>query len=201
MKGDLLIELKRSTNSQATKFKEKIKSILVEQAEVKILTHETLIEVKDLDEVTTKEDVFNALAENLANTSVMKALTIKSLRKAYSGTQTATVSLPAEAAKQLIEIGKVRIGWVVCRIREKLNPTKCYKCMEFGHIAKTCKSSSDWSKHCLRCGKSGHIAKLCNEEPKCLLCQGKEGIDNNHLTGSRRCPSYQRAWRELLLKQ
>lgn len=39
------------------------------------------------------------------------------LRKAYSGTQKATVRLPASIANNLSDAGKVKVGWIVYPLR------------------------------------------------------------------------------------
>ena len=75
------------------------------------------------------------------------------------------LSLPTRIANEIIKNNKIKIGWVNCRIREKVSPIKCYKCLEYGHIIKTCKSLIDRSKNCLKCGQHGHFIKsYMNEE-------------------------------------
>ncbi|GBP95660.1 hypothetical protein EVAR_67866_1 [Eumeta japonica] len=59
----------------------------------------------------------------------------ESMKKiAARGTQTASVTLAAVTAQKVVgEYGKIRIGWVNCRIRTVLRPVRCYKCEHFGH--------------------------------------------------------------------
>ncbi|XP_041451990.1 uncharacterized protein LOC121405377 [Drosophila obscura] len=52
--------------------------------------------------------------------------------------------------------------------------------MEFGHMARQCRSETDRSKMCRRCGKEDHLAKDCELDPKCMICKGKTG-DWRHL--------------------
>ena len=60
--------------------------------------------------------------------------------------------------------GKVIIGWVNCR--DRLRTTKCYRCHQFGHQEKDCKSEVDRSKECFRCGKEAHKAGDCDTNKK-----------------------------------
>ena len=152
------------------------------------------IEIEDIDEATTKDDIYEALCKELeAN---IEKTAIHSLRKAYKCTQTAMVQIPKDAAITLLKRGRLRIGWVNCRIREKVDPIKCFKCWAFGHKARECKGT-DRSKCCLRCGEVGHSRKSCKRnEPKCVLCSTKE----NHPTGSFGCTAYQEAMKALKKK-
>lgn len=92
---------------------------LGDDASVKTFTHRILVECKDIDEVTTKEEVYNAI-KSLPGLEGIESSDITGLRPAYAGTQTATISLPAPKAKKLIQLGKVKVGWVNCRIRERV---------------------------------------------------------------------------------
>lgn len=83
------------------------------------LSQETMVECKDLDEITTKEDICQALIEQFAIES-LEDWAIKSIRKAYGGTQTAIISLSIATVHKLIEPGRVTIEWTVC----KLNTTE-----------------------------------------------------------------------------
>ena len=129
-----------------------IASGLNESATVTALTHKEKVTIMDIDEVTGVAEVIEAIAVQLGPGCVAPD-TVK-LRKSYCGTQAATVALPPGAADKLIKAGKLRIGWVNCRVR--LPIVRCYRCLEQGHIARSCKSTSDRSKQCFQCGKEGH---------------------------------------------
>lgn len=147
-KGELLLELNKPAHQNTGEFRQKIEEVLGPAADVRALTHEIALEIKDIDEVTTKDDVYTALLNLSDDFKTLQKSTIKSMRKAYGCTQTAVVGLGAGLANRLLEIGKIRIGWVVCRIREKLTPKRCYKCMDFGHNAAKCRSQHNNSDKC-----------------------------------------------------
>ena len=184
-KGELLFQLNH-TEVNAAEFQKTISEALGTRAEVKALAQRMTIECKDIDEITTKEDISAAIGAQFGNEPI--PLEAISLRKAYGETQTATISLPTERARKLLEAGRIKIGWVLCRIREKATITKCFKCLEFGHVAKYCKSEVDRSDLCRRCGSEGHIAKNCNKEPSCMFCRNDQTKDASHIAGSNRCP-------------
>ncbi|KAL7724943.1 hypothetical protein ACLKA6_002307 [Drosophila palustris] len=178
--GELLLQL-NSSGEDTSAFKTLIGETLGETAEIRSLSHRVTIECKDLDEITTAKDIVDALRSQMGITDA--AVDDINLRKGYGGTQTASIRLPAESARKALSAVLLKVGWVRCRLRERVNITKCYRCLEFGHLAKQCRSEVDRSKLCRRCGKDGHLAKDCKEEPQCMFCKGK-GSDWKHIAGS-----------------
>ena len=75
---------------------------------------------------------------------------------------------------------KVRVGWMAIKVRPFTpNPTRCFKCQRFGHVANNCKGK----ERCGRCSLEGHNSKSCKAEtPKCAGC------GNEHEAWSRSCP-------------
>lgn len=201
MAGDIILILDKASKENTAKFCTAIKSSLGEEAAIESRVQQVTLEIKDLDETITKEEIVEALQRDLNKTDV-KIDAIKTIRKAYGGTQTALVNLPVETAKKLAEIGKLRIGWVVCRVRELIIPTKCYRCWHYGHLAKNCKSDVDRSTSCIKCGKQGHKADKCNSKPHCILCSESKGEKaSEHIAGSSRCAAYKRAYQKCLQRK
>lgn len=75
-----------------------------EAAKVQLSKNRVVFERKDLDELNTKEEIYQALS--------------RWLREAYGGTQTVLISLTLEVGKRAITAWKVQIGQVV-------DPTVC----------------------------------------------------------------------------
>jgi len=192
-KGDLLLELGEDVHPKELGFQTALENSLGTEAKIQTLTQidEVMVEIKDIDEATTKIDVHEAIAAKFMDAKDLPIECIKSLRAAYRGTQTAVVAVPSSIAKVMKTEGKVRIGWVICRIREKKLPLRCFKCWQYGHIAKSCRCDVDRSGLCYKCGGNGHRVKECNEEANCMLCQ--ERANHNHIAGSARCPAYMEA--------
>lgn len=199
-RGELLLQLNKSAHENVNIFKHSVENTLGSSAEVRALTHEIFVEIKDIDEITTGEDVLEALRNVSDNFESLTLSCIKSIRKAYGGTQTATIALSAGLANHLIKTSKIRIGWVVCRIREKIRPIRCYKCFDFGHTTHKCKSQLDYSDKCLQCGGIGHKIGMCPNKPSCLLCK-KENENGDHVAGCMACPYYKKAVQLLRLRK
>ncbi|CAD7089637.1 unnamed protein product [Hermetia illucens] len=185
-KGDLMLELEKSPGKTVENFFGKVEKSLGEEAQVRARKQELVIECKDIDEITTKEDIRDALEKQFGPLGLQDSA-IRGLRKAYGGTQTATISLPTEAAFKLLVAGKVKIGWVVCRLREQVSLKRCFRCLEFGHIAAKCIGDCDRSKCCRKCGGEGHMFRECKAEPECMLCKenksGNRKLDASGMKG------------------
>lgn len=193
-KGELLLELKGNTDVNSSNFKEITEMALQSTAEVRTLCQEVSIQCCDIDEITTAEEICAAIEEQIPAVGAVRRSAVKSLRLMRDGTQTAQISLPAKAAHTLIAAGHIRVGWVRCRIRERISPTQCFRCLEYGHLARSCKNAIDRTNVCRRCSESGHIAKTCTAQPKCAICDTKAG--SAHATGSYQCPAYKKAVRD-----
>lgn len=190
-KGELLFELKKDPMIRSSAFRELIANSLGSEGNVRALTQEAVVECRDLDEITTVDELRDALASQCALGEVQ--MTIR-LRRAYGGTQIAAIRLPVEAANKMVEVGKVKVGWSVCPLRLtpriKKQMERCFKCMAFGHQARNCKGP-DRSGLCRKCGEEGHVARDCTKQPRCLLCKPEDG--NDHATGGFQCPAYKKA--------
>lgn len=188
-KGELLLGLARDCRD-GEQHGSKLGVALGEAFGVRFARNSVTVECRDLDEATTRDEVALALAK--AGCSV-RAGDVVGLRKAYGGTQTATVRVAAEEAKGLLECGRVRIGWVFSRVREPQRLVRCYRCLEFGHISRNCTGPEDRSKICWKCGGEGHKAIECQGSPCCLICKTSSPSQANHATGGKGCPAFRRA--------
>ncbi|XP_054089783.1 uncharacterized protein LOC128922628 [Zeugodacus cucurbitae] len=193
VKGEILIQLKDAQMKNTGEFKTDISKVLGEQAQIRALTHEVMVEIRDLDEITTKEDIAEAIQSQIKELKHFDKDSIKNIRSAYLGTQTATISLPAREARILLEARKIKIGWVVCRVRTKQILRRCFRCLEYGHFAKSCSNPDDRSKCCVKCGETGHFAKTCTKKPSCTVCKKNGRQNTDHQIGSTKCPIYQEA--------
>ncbi|CAB0030690.1 unnamed protein product [Trichogramma brassicae] len=122
-----------------------------------------MIEIRDLDECATKEEIAEALSTSLGAPSLNKEV-VRTLRKAYAGTQAAVAALPDDLAAKALKLGHIQIGWVNCRIRGREDAPSCYRCWSPGHVSARCKGP-DRSAHCFRCGQEGHQIKDCKNNP------------------------------------
>lgn len=106
---------------------------------------------------------------------------IKALRPLRGGRQAATIIANEDIIKKLTQIKKVKIGFTMADIKERVASIKCNRCWESGHMAKEC-MNEDRSQKCRNCTKEGHKVKDCTENSYCLNCK-TEG----HRTASDGC--------------
>lgn len=189
-KGEMLFELKKDPEVKSSAFKQLVEKSLGEEANVRALSQETVVECRDLDEITTEDELRGALKVQCGLDVPM----VIRMRKTYGGMQTAAIRISTLAAKKLLETATVRVGWSICPLRATPRVTKqmerCFKCMGFGHHARNCEGP-DRSKLCRKCGEEGHIANDCAKPARCMLCKRQD--ENNHVTGGYRCPEYKKA--------
>ncbi|XP_064538897.1 uncharacterized protein LOC135428729 [Drosophila montana] len=141
-------------------FRNLVGETLSENPEVRTLSHRVSIECKDLDEITTREDICEALRGQIQIFNI--APENINLRKEYGQTQTAT-------------------------IRQRKVLKMPFQCLELKHLTRHCKSELDRSNLCRRCGGEDHLAKDCKQETQCMLCKDRNN-DPKHIVGSGRCP-------------
>lgn len=141
--------------------------------------------ITEIEEGAEKDDVSDILIKELGLSP--SDLRLNDFRPSRFGTKMVTAYLPVKAATDLIGIGRIRIGWTFCRVKEKIDPDFCSRCQRFGHTAKACKESTPAKKMCMRCGSVDHVGSSCNEPEFCFTCQEK-----GHRANSMRCNQYRK---------
>uniref|UniRef100_T1HVK9 CCHC-type domain-containing protein n=1 Tax=Rhodnius prolixus TaxID=13249 RepID=T1HVK9_RHOPR len=189
--GDILVELGRNTKDK-TAFEMAIVKALQEKATVSQLEPKDSVEIRDLDSLSSEEEVVDAIKAQLGEDvgDVKVHLTKPNNR----GLKVAVVQLNVRGASELAKGGFIKIGWVRCRVRRRAVVKRCFKCLGFGHIAGVCKGP-DRSSLCYKCGGMGHVAKECNGKESCMLCTERNLTQEacQHPPGSGRCVVFREA--------
>ena len=107
-KGEILFELKNKPSVRSVAFKQLVEKSLGEEANVRALSQETVIECRFLDEITTEDELRSALSGSCDSSDVPMVIR---MRKSYGGTQTAVIRLSTSAANKLLEVSKIKVGW------------------------------------------------------------------------------------------
>lgn len=153
--GGLLIEINGSVDS-AKRVKVEVELSLGPTVKVRLADNTVPVEVRDLDELTPREEIPEALLDQ----DRQNGAKVVSIRKTYGDAQTAIVMLPTEPAKRLCTAGRLRVGVVYARVRPTELRTQCYKCLTFGHLSHKC-AGPDRSRCCWRCERTGHFSREC----------------------------------------
>uniref|UniRef100_A0ABD2WN04 CCHC-type domain-containing protein n=1 Tax=Trichogramma kaykai TaxID=54128 RepID=A0ABD2WN04_9HYME len=180
--GAMVLQLRKGVQN-ASALGTELDGVLEDAATASALSHRTVLEIRDFHECATREEICAALCHQLG-VAKLEPDVVRSLRKAYAGTQTAVIDLPDELAAKAIRLGHLRVGWVSCRVRERAEASRCFRCWEFDHVAARC-VGPDRSKLCYQCGQDGHRSKTCRNAPVCLLCRGPDA--GGHATISPSC--------------
>jgi hypothetical protein len=132
------------------------------------------------------------LADKMRDTPLEKFLSSTKLShksgKKNSDTCNYIIEVSASIRKALITNDRVFVNWSSCPVRDFTLVTRCFKCQQYGHAAKTCKMEVNICGHC---GVVGHSIKECTkvaDSPKCATCMHfKKPCD--HETGNAECPA------------
>ncbi|KAK9738757.1 hypothetical protein QE152_g9623 [Popillia japonica] len=186
-KGELLLKVQNGPDKAET-LKREITEKLPSTVAAKVVTNKVL-HMKGLVEVTTLEEVVDVIAREISVSA--DTFKVRSLRPAFGNKQNpafgnkqnVTVIMPAAAAGKLIRMQKIKIGWMRCRIEDREEDKKCYRCWEHGHFKAECKGPNR-ERLCMKCAGEGHKANECQNSPYCIHCKG-EGRQSE----SFKCPT------------
>ncbi|KAM8702705.1 hypothetical protein ACLKA7_000835 [Drosophila subpalustris] len=184
--GEVLLQMSKTADDATSKLHHAVQKALGESANVTVISDKVRLEIRDLPEWASAEDVTLAILKHMEGDLPVESA--PKLRKGYRGTQIASMFLNKAIAVTLLALRDIRIGWALCSIRSTVDPRRCYKCLEFGHTAARCRSKHDASKKCFNCGGEGHSSKDCTHMASCILCTRAGAQNKAHNTLSKGCP-------------
>jgi hypothetical protein len=147
--NEILLVIKGDAK-KAGSLREEIKAKV---SEADVLVKSRLVEffLTGMNEATTEADLGTTLqAEAGENVHIE----VKAMWPGRQGRQTARVEMQKEAAWEILGRGRVKVGWLMCKVWKRTEVPLCCRCLEHGHIARDCKGE-DRSGACLNCGKEG----------------------------------------------
>lgn len=144
------------------------------------------IRIVDLDETVSKQDVLAAVSGKTG--CPPEQIRMGEVRHGEWGNGVVHLSLPVDYARQLVEAGRLLIGWTGARIHAlQEKPLRCFRCMGLGHARPLCQSEVERNALCFRCGKAGHMAHSCGAEKlHCAVC-ADAGRPSEHYMGGAYC--------------
>lgn len=191
--GHVLLELASNTKGREA-FSQNLRSAIGEAGSVRNLVSRVTLEIRDLDSLTEVKDVEEALKRELGDACSEAKVFVNSENS--RGQKIAVVELEQHGADSLLATSKIKIGWVNCRVRIRAVVSRCFRCLGYGHLSRSCKGP-DRHGRCFKCGGEGHKAAKCEAQAECFLCKELEANDSpTHVPGTGKC----KAFREALLK-
>ena len=184
-RAHILIEFDRKI--VVSEMAEKLRAALSDATEVSALVNRTTVQIKDIDPLTTKEELVEELKRESGIISE-ESVELKTLRMAPWGTQVALVVLPASAVPREDVARRFRTGLTITSARSLPDLQRCYKSHMSGHTAARCTVMCPGRELRRRCRSSEHVMKECTKEPKCAMCSKQDGVNAKHVTVLLACP-------------
>ncbi|KAK5648853.1 hypothetical protein RI129_003745 [Pyrocoelia pectoralis] len=181
----LVIDQKKGDVNDLTS---KLKKELGQSAECKVRKERDTYHIRELDEITTKEDVIQAITTSMGNTPE-DWLEVSDIRTAESGLRTATLLVSKEKSRAMDEHPTIWIGITKCAIRKRVEVQKCAKCWGVHGKSENC-AERDVKGKCLNCGGEGHFRDACSNNKHCAVCNLA-----GHAPWTMACPEYKIAIR------
>lgn len=189
--GAVLLELEKGQTADPN-FCEALRTTLRETATVADLKPKATVEIKDLDSLTTKEEVTDSVKRALQGYDGDLKINISAPNSREQ--VRAYVTINEEQAEILIKQARIKIGWINCRVRLRENYKRCFRCFGPGHSTWDCQGPDRRGQGlCIKCGQPGHKMKECNKPPKCCLCSEAKYNELDHIPSSMKCSVY-RNW-------
>ncbi|KAJ8963586.1 hypothetical protein NQ314_005534 [Rhamnusium bicolor] len=113
--GDLLLTVQNGSD-KAEVLKREIKEKFPEAITSELIDKKVL-HIKGLDEVATVQEIIEEISKVLAIQP--ETFKVTALRPAYGNKQNVTVIIPTTNAEKLIQMEKIKIGWMRCRVMER----------------------------------------------------------------------------------
>ena len=188
--GNVLIEMKGKEAGQTALF-EAVKTTMGENVTVTCLTPRRTLQIRDIDCLTSVEEIEAALKVALKDPGPIK---VRLSRPNLGEQRSSAVEMDEQADFKLVKKGIIKLGLGNCRVRLQATPLRCFRCLAYGHIASKCEGP-DRSKLCFKCGMENHKADDCRGKLRCFLCKSAKlkGKELNHFPGSRKCSEFRKA--------
>ncbi|GJQ68284.1 hypothetical protein Trydic_g16880 [Trypoxylus dichotomus] len=167
-----------------------LQEALWEKAQVSTLQLKLKLEFRDLDCLTTVEEVTEAIRKTLPNCETDPKVILTKVNSRQL--KMALIEINEHYALELLKTARIKVGWVNSRIRKRVEVTRCYRCFGYGHRQATCfEPDRRKEKLCMGCGEKCHLKKNCTNKPRCFLCSAENARD--HIAGSGKCGVFRQA--------
>lgn len=158
-------------NNDREKLKIEVEKKLGQQYDIKeVQKWKPRVKVVGIYENLSKDEMKECIMKQnsfVQNESDVEVIIVKKVKNKFM----AILEVSADTFRKIMEAGKLRIRWSVCRVFECFDILRCYRCLGFNHKAENCRNLEENGKVCSRCGGQDHREKECREEErKCVNC-------------------------------
>jgi len=150
-RGDIVVKLKHGATS-AARLTDAISEVVSDTRKVKEMTTYEKLLIQDLDELAEEIEVVESVGKLVqADTKEIRIVRNFAVDR---GMRWMVVSMPLGLVNKALQKGKLRVGFVSCRLRrwEERRTDRCPRCLVDGHLAKDC-NGPDRRKNCRACGE------------------------------------------------
>ncbi|XP_026733957.1 uncharacterized protein LOC113498218 [Trichoplusia ni] len=174
--------------AKAELFASKLREVVADTAKVVRPVKCVALEVTDLDDSVTQEEVVAAVAA--VGGCAAESVRSRAIRLGRGGMGTLRLECPVVVAKAVLAKGHLSVGLSSGGVRILGDePLRCFKCFGIGHTRALCPSIADRKNMCFRCGKEGHRSAACEAaNPHCVVCAASGRPANHVMTGRKCCP-------------
>ena len=182
MNGDVKIILHEDKPGGKSALLTKIRNSVTTAKSATCSTRTKGIVILDIEDDITPKDIIGALTQSL---NIEESdVTLNPLRNMRRGTKMITAFLPANKATEAISMKRIKIGWTLCPIKERIEPPLCPKCKIYITSGHKCQDERVVHR-CFKCG-GNHHTKDCNSGTEhCFNCN-----TDGHRANQMKCPIY-----------
>lgn len=181
--GDVRIAFTEKEKDSKARLSKRINEKVSTASKVSLIQRTKGIVILDVEDDIDQKEVIERLATVLSVTN--SDIRLNDFRPTHRGTKMVTAYLPIPAATSAIQMKRLKLGWTMCRIKEKVDPAFCSKCQSFGHSTISCTGSSKEKIICMRCGDQNHMTRDCKNDEFCFTCN-----EAGHRANSMNCSKY-----------
>jgi len=113
-----------------------------------------------MDIMTSKDELASSVVEEMEIT--LNEVNIINIRKNRDETQTGLALVSMHVTNKMDKVGRIRVGLVFCRMRQRKISLRCYRCLGHGHEESRNCNGTERSGGCNKCGKDGHKSRTCD---------------------------------------
>lgn len=154
-----------------------------------------------MSEHRTAEEIFNKIKSQnqsvVTEKSNLKVVHMSMMKpfKNQRDRYLAYAEVDPQTYKKMLDVGKINVGWDVCRVYDAVSVVRCYKCNGYNHKAKMCTRDVK----CPKCAGS-HSIKDCKAKETEVICSNcKEAVTKlnlriniDHAAWDTECPVFKK---------